>query len=79
MTDSNTTDYYNEIHRRNNILAKNGIHATHFKGYFAKEVTKSGTEIFVSCMDENHIDEIKPKLREFLDSHCEYDDGSEAA
>lgn len=45
-----------------------GIDAVYFTGYFAREISKSGCQIFVSCQNEEHIDKVKPKLRQFLDN-----------
>lgn len=48
-------------------LNESGIFPSLFTGYFARETTKKGTQIYVSCLDEAHIDEVKPQLRKFLD------------
>lgn len=52
---------------RNNRLKFAGLDISYFTGYFGKEIAKNGCQIFISCRDENHIDELKPKLRKFLD------------
>jgi hypothetical protein len=48
-------------------LEQQGIFPTYFTGFFAREVSKTGCQIYVSCLDEDHIDEVKPQLRKFLD------------
>jgi hypothetical protein len=57
-----------QITVQNNILEAAGVQAHYFTGYFAREVAKSGCEIYVSCANEQNIDYVKAKLRHFLDN-----------
>lgn len=55
-----------------------GIYPSHFTGYFAREVAENGCIIYVSCYNEQHIDEVKPKLNHFLKNQTGDNNGTAA-